>query len=277
MKRLFSLLAATVLLVSMAGCKNSSDPQPTTEPTTAPKQTKTLYVHESVTHNVGGKISKTQYVYNSDDLLTDVVVYNDDVESHRYQVTCDDIGNPIRWAATINDQESATEYAYDDQGHITCTKVYNAGQLITVTEQAWAGGLRISVTSKSGADDYEHRNEYTYDDQGRLIRQDLYIAGQLSTYSICQSDDEGRLSRTDTYSPEGALQKSTIYAYEDGSERRTLLDASGKVTQTTLLTYDDAGNLLTSQTTTLQGDLISGEKHTWRAIEVPLDSIRASI
>lgn len=273
MKKLLSLLAATVLLVGMAGCSEAPEATPetsTTQPTTQ-KQTKTLYIHESVTHNVGGKISKTQYIYDDADLLTDVVVYDNDTESRRYQVTCDEIGNPIRWANT----ESATEYTYDEQGHITCTKVYNGDTLITTTEQVWAGGLRISVTAK--AQDFENRTEYTYDDQGRMIRQDLYMGGQLSSYSICQTDDNGRLKRTDTYTPEGVLTKSTVYAYEEGSERRTVLDAKGSVTQTTLLTYDDFGNLLTSNTTTLKGELISGERHTWRAIEVPLDSTRASV
>lgn len=275
MKKLFSLLAATVLLVSMAGCNKAPEATPestTTQPTTQ-KQTKTVFLHESVTHNVGGKISKTQYVYDSADRLTDVVVYDNDTESRRYLVTCDEVGNPIRWASA----ESATEYAYDALGHITCTKVYSGDILITTTEQVWVGGLRISVTANSPAQDFVNRTEYTYDDKSRLIRQDMYMGGQLSSYSICQTDDQGRLKRTDTYTPEGALTKSTIYAYDEKSERRTFLSAGGAITQTTLLTYDEFGNLLTSQTTNLQGELISGESHTWRAIEVPLDSTRASI
>ncbi len=272
MKKLFPLLAVTVLL--LAGCnKPVETPTETAQPTTTQKQTKTIYVHESVTHHTGGKTSKTQYIYNDADLLTDVVVYDGDTETHRYQVTCDGIGNPVRWE---NDQ-SATEYVYDEQGHITCTKVFNAGELLSTTEQVWAGGLRISVTANSPTRDYEHRTEYTYDDQGCMIRQDLYIAGQLSSYSLCQTDEDGRLERTDTYAPEGALRSSTLYTYQDNAERRTFLDEAGKVTQSTLLTYDDAGNLLTSRTTTLQGELISGESHTWRAIEVPLDSTRASV
>ena len=276
MKKLFPLLAVTVLL--LAGCaKTPETPEATTQPTTAPKQTKTLYVHESVTHHTGGKTSKTQYVYNDADLLTDVVVYDGDTETHRYQVTCDGIGNPVRWETTMNAQSSATEYTYDDLGHITCTKVYSGGELISTTEQVWAGELRISITADSPAQDYQHRTEYTYNEQGHMIRQDLYIAGQLSSYSICQTDESGRLARTDTYTPEGALKSSTVYKYENNAERRTYLDEAGKVTQSTLLTYDEFGNLLTSRTTTLQGDLISGESHTWRAIEVPLDSTRASV
>lgn len=271
MKKLFSLLAATALLLTMAGCNKTAEPPTETNQPTTQKQTKTIYLHESVTHNTGGKISKTEYLYDSADRLTHVVVYNNDTESHRYQVTCDEIGNPIRWA----NNASATEYTYDDQGHITCTKVYNGDKLLSTTEQVWAGGLRISVTAKS--QDFENRTEYTYDDQGRLIRQDLYMEGQLCSYTICQTDDNGKLKRTDNYTPEGARMNSTIYSYEDNCERRTYLDAKGIVTQSTLLTYDEFGNLLTSNTTTLQGELISGEIHVWRAVEVPLDSTRASV
>ena len=272
MKKRFILLAAAVLLMSMAGCCKDTPGEPTPTATTQ-KQTRTVFLHESVTHSIGGKISKTQYVYDGTDRLTDVVVYDDDVETRRYLVTCDEVGNPIRWAS----EESATEYTYDTQGHITCTKVYSGDTLITTTEQVWAGGLRISVIANSPAQDFENRTEYTYDGQGRLIRQDMYMGGQLSSYSICHSDEQGRLMSTDTYTPEGALTKTTIYAYDKNSERRTFLDAGGAITQTTLLTYDDFGNLLTSQTTNLHGELISGETHTWRAIEVPLDSARASV
>lgn len=270
MKKLFPLLAVTVLL--LAGCnKPVETPTETTQPTTTQKQTKTLYVHESVTHNTGGKISKTEYLYDSADRLTDVVVYNKDTESHRYQVTCDEIGNPIRWESA----DSATEYAYDEEGHITCTKVYSGDTLLSTTEQVWADGLRISVTAQARG--FENRTEYTHDEQDRLIRQDLYMDGQLTSYSLYQTDDSGRPTRADSYTPEGTLTKSTVYAYQDNCERRTFLDADGKLTQSTLLTYDDFGNLLTSNTTNLQGELISGEVHTWRAIEVPPDSTRASV
>lgn len=275
MKKLFSLLTATVLLFGLAGCRKNDDNGPTQPAAEAPG-IKTVYIHESVTHTLGTTVSKTAYLYDDQMRLTEVVVSSDQ-DTHHYQVTCDANGNPIRWQTEIGGKISATDYAYDGLGHMVSTMVYSGEQLVTSTEQVWAGDLRMSVVAKAPAQNYENRTEYTYDDQGRMIRQDLYINGQLDSYAICQTDDSGRLVRVDSFTPEGGVMGATVHTYDGKIENRTFLDENGQIVQSMILTYDDAGNLLTSNTRNAEGKVLAGEIHVWKAIEVPEESPRASV
>ena len=63
----------------------------------------------------------------------------------------------------------------------------------------------------------------------------------------------------------------------EGTESRTTTLADGTVTQKTVLTYDENGNLSTSVSYDGEGNVKSKETHTWRAITVPIDCPRAPI
>lgn len=274
MKKLLILLLSLTVLLSFCACGREPANTPT-EPTQPP--TKTVYVHSSITQSNGSTISRTEYVYDASDCLTAVVVYTGDTESRRYSVTCDENGNPIRWVATVDGTESATEYTYDDQGRSLGTYIYTDGQLVTSTEYTWGDGQRVSVTAKAPPQNYESRSEYTYNENGHLIRQDLYANGQLSSYSVCTCDETGRPLRIDSYTVDGVHTGATTYSYDGNTETRTFQDDSCAFTQTVTLTYDNHGNLLTSTTCDSEGNVLSTETHTWKAVEVPIDCPRASL
>ena len=70
MKKLLYLLPLALLL---AGCGGEPEDVPT-EPTEP--ETKTVYVHSAITRTQSGVTSRTEYIYNEEDLLTDVIVLN---------------------------------------------------------------------------------------------------------------------------------------------------------------------------------------------------------
>lgn len=274
MKKLLILLLSLTILLSMAAC--SEDPVDTpTEPTQP--QTKTVYVHSSVTHTHGTATSRTEYLYDDAGLLTATVVYTGEEESRRFSVTCDENGNPIRWVANVDGTESATEYTYDNEGRNLGTYIYTDGKLVTSTESTWVNGRRVSVLAKAPSQNFESRSEYTYDENGNMIRQDLYVNGQLSSYAIYTCDEQNRPVSCDSYTVDGTPSGAVAYAYDGNTETRTSYDTSLAVTQITVLTYDEHGNLLTSTTSDNAGKVLSSEVHTWKPVEVPIDSPRASV
>ena len=141
MKRLLCLLAAVFLLTGCTG--NNPEKPEETEPTV-----KTVYVHSSISYSSGGVTSRTDYIYNEEDLLTDVIVSNGEAELQRYLVTCDENGNPIEWVSAAG---STVTYTYDTQGRPLRTETYTGETLMTSTEYTWSGNLRISTTVKTAS------------------------------------------------------------------------------------------------------------------------------
>lgn len=266
MKRLLCLLAAALLLTGCTG-KNPEQPEET-EPTV-----KTVYVHSSISYSSGGVNNRTDYIYNEDDLLTDVIVTDGEgTELQRYLVSCDENGNPTQWASAAG---STVHHTYDAQGRLLKTETYTGETLMTSTEYTWSGSLRISTTVKTASQ--EQRMEYTYDQNGALIRQDAYEGGQLSRYVLYTAGENGKPILSSMYDAEGNLLSGSTYEYEDGKETVTTTDTEGVVGMINVKTYDPQGNLLTDETSDGAGNVLSSEVHEWKAVEVPTESIRASV
>lgn len=265
MKRLACLLAAVLLLT---GCGGSKPEEPVeTEPAV-----KTVFVHRSITRTQGGTTGRTDYIYNEENLLTDVIVSDaQGTELQRYLVSCDENGNPTEWSSAA----STVTYEYDSQGRTLRTDTYNGDTLMTSTQYNWSGALRVSVTVKTAT--VEQRTEYTYDDKGRLTRQDLYSGGVLSSYGLFTLNEEGKPALCSTFDPGGNPVAEITYEYEGLTETRTTADLQGTVLQTQIMTYDGHGNLLQSDLLDSTGAVVSSEVHEWMPIEVPAEVPRAGI
>lgn len=275
MKKLVFLLLTLALL--LAGCGNQPE---TTEPTTASTvpEEKTVYVHTSITRTDSTATHTTEYLYNDQNILTNVVIRDETGnEVQRYQVSCDENGNPKEWTTTLDGVKSSIAYRFDDRGHTLGTYAYSEDTLITSTEYTWSGDLRVSNTVKAAAQGLEQRIEYSYDENNRLTRQDQYVDGELKAYALCTCDDQGRLLISQGYDPEGNPSSTITCTYEGNTETRVTALDNGTVLQTQVLTYDEQNNLLTNTITNGEGSLLSSETHTWMAITVPANSPRASI
>ena len=267
MKKITALLGALALLCGLTACNNSSaDP---TEPTQA--ASKTVYVHSSITQEFGSTVSKTEFVFDETDRVKEVIVYTNDAQTKRHSVECDENGNYIRWTS----DSSVTEYTYDEAGHITLMTMSVDGNTVSSTAYGWENGLRTSVITKMG--DMTQTALMTYTAAGVLLRQDSYSGDNLTSYCIYALDDSGSVKTMSTFNPDGSLQSIGEHRWEGNTQTITTTAADGSVIQIALLTYDEAGNLLTHEIYDGQQKLISKETHTWKAVEVAPDCPRASV
>ena len=268
-------LAAVLLALSLAACsKKDPTPDPTQRPTgPAEPSMKTVYVHASITQEFGSTVSRTEYIFNENDRVTDVIVYTNDVETKRHSVQSDENGNFIRWTSDT----STMKYSYDEHGHSLGISMYIGEQLVSTTAYTWENGLRTSVTTSMAGQDMTQKVLMTYGADGTLLRQDSYSTDTLVSYSIYAYDDEGRVRTMTTYHPDGSLYSIGTHTWDGNSQTIVTTDRDGAVMQTAVLTYDDAKNLLTHTVYNALGDPVSKETHTWRAIQVDPDCPRASV
>lgn len=267
MKKITALLGALALLCGLTACNNSSaDP---TGPTQA--ASKTVYVHSSITQEFGSTVSKTEFVFDETDRVKEVIVYTNDTETKRHSVQCDENGNYIRWTS----DSSVTEYAYDEEGHTVQMTMTVDGSTVSSTTYTWENGLRTCVTTTMG--DMTQTALMTYNAAGVLLRQDTYAGDNLTSYCIYAPGSDGKVKTMSTFNPDGSLHSIAQHSWEENTQTITTTATDGSVIQIALLTYDEAGNLLTHEIYDSQKNLISKETHTWKAVEVAPDCPRASV
>lgn len=251
-----------------------TDPADPSDPPDPPEPpTKIVYVHSSLTQEVGSTVSRTEYLFDGEDRVAEVVVYTNNVETKRHSVQCDEHGNYIRW---ISDS-SVMEYAYDGEGHSLGMTMYVDGKLVSSTTYTWENGLRTSATTQTSAQNMTQKVLMTYNASGHLLRQDSYTADELTSYSAYTTDAAGIIQFMTTYHPDGKLHSRSTYRWENRTQIITVTDAAGAMIQIDASTYDEHGNLLSREVYDAGNNLISKETHTWRAVRVPLDCPRASV
>lgn len=273
------LLIVLALCLVLGGCTKkggTTTPTPSATAPTAPEgpKLKTVYVHTSITREVGNTINRTEYLYDAQDRVTEVLAYTNGQETNRHSVECDEYGNFIKW---ISADGKVTEYSYDDSGHSLGYAIYNGMELISSVEYTWDGDLRTSVTNKIPSGGMEQRAALTYDNQGNLIRQDTFVNGTLSNYAVYTTDAKGRVSTVETFLPDGTLSLRSTYVWEKNTETVTITLPDGTVNQIVETTYDGSGNLLSQIVMDGQNNVFTKEIHTWKAIQVPVDCPRASV
>ena len=279
MRKIIAFLAALTLALGLVACDSKTlTPTQTPAETTVPTKpgelaTKMVYVHASITQEYGTTVSRTEYVFDEKDWVTEVIVYTNDVETKRHSVECDKNGNFVRWTS----DSSVMEYSYDDRGHSLGMAMYIDGQLVSTTAHTWEGDLRTSVTTTMAGQSQTQQVLMTYDPDGKLLRQDSYNADTLLNYSIYAYRSDGRITSMTTEQPDGSPYSVGEYDWEGNKLTITTTGVDGQRLQTAVLTYDDAGNLLTHTIFNAKGEQVSRETHTWKAIEVAPDCPRASV
>lgn len=268
MKKLMTLLLALTLLLTACGtAPENTDPSGTTAPQPTQPETRTLWVRSSSTTQTGDITTRTDYVFDEDDRVCQVRVYTGPAMTHRYQVTCDDHGNYVLWES----DGARIEYGYSEHGELLGYYAYTGDTLVSATEYTVEGGLRTSITQKMPGQNMEHRTTLTYDDHGVLTRQDSYLNGTLLDYSI-YTLEEGKPSAMSTYLADGTLARTVTYRYE--GETVTMTSDDGSRTEQV---FDGHGNLLSQTDYAPDGTVSTQQTNTWKEIQVPVDSLRASL
>jgi len=291
-----ALLCAATLCISLCAC--SSDPSSPTDATsstnstsgttavtkpgqtTAPTQpqipTKTVYVRTSYTNKSDTMDARTEYVYDENDLLTEVIQYSGTTLTKRYAVTCDENGNYTQWDSESDSETLSAHYFWDEEGRNLGNAQYLNDVLQYSTTYTWTNGLLTDTVSSMPEQSLETRLQYTYNSENVRVRSDYFVNNSLQRYGIYSTDDQGRVASVSFYLPDGTAYYTTSYIYGTLIETQVTQSADGIVTQKIVTTYDEHGNLLTSQTYDGKNTLLSTETYTWKAITVPQDCPRAS-
>ena len=275
-KKILPLLA---LMLALAGCSREA-PAPASQPSAtepAPTQfqddpeTKTVYIRTSHTQSSGDSVTRTDYLLDENDLVCQVVIYTNDVETGRYDVECDENGNYVRWIGT----DITSTFHYDGEGRPLGKSVYAGELLISSTQYNWENGNQVGVVDTNGPQ--EQRTAWFYNENGQKVREELYQNGVLTKYSQITLGEDGNPLSQAVYLADGTLHSTVSYTYEGLICTATTTLTDGTVAQRTEYTYDEQGNLLSTTDYDSEGQLISQITDTWKAIEVPADSLRASI
>lgn len=257
-----------------------TEPTPTTEPTSATDPSgpvepavKTIFIRTASTSASGSAVARTEYLFDDRDRVIEVVVYTNGVETKRHQVESDSHGNYTRWVSN----GSVIEYRYDELGNPLGHASYMGDVLISETIYTWDGNRRTGVTTRMPAQGLEHRSEFSYTESGLLKRQNNYVGNTLSNYSIYTQGEDEKIKEMTTYQVDGSLQQTISYTYEDGITTGAVTAPDGTVIQYTEQIYDEHGNLLSVTVYDAQGNMLTQETHSWKAIEVPADSLRTAL
>jgi len=182
---------------------------------------------------LNGEISsELDYTYSEDSGLVTVKssskLYGESVSEYRQEF--DDAG---RLAKSVSYNEGAivgsTEYSYDSEGRELEVKSFDADGNVysTLTNEYDSKGNLISYTVKTAY--YSSRQENTYDKYDRISCAEMFKNDELEAYIEFSGDKNSR--QGSVYSPEG------------------------KVTGTTNVLYDDAGNVLVEENYDILGTL----------------------
>lgn len=278
-KQIFAILA---LVLALSGCSDDSPEatsatsqisasQPVDTRPAEPAGTKTIYVRTCQTQSSGESVTRRECLLDENNLVYQVVFYTNDAETMRYDVENDENGNYIRWVS----EHITCVFHYDQQGRYLGKSVYAKEQLISSMEYTWENGNPVSLTDTNGTQ--EQRTAWFYNESGQKVREEMYQNGVLVNYSQITPDEQGRALSQDVYLADGTLHSTVSYLYEGAVCTATTTLTDGTVEQRTEYTYDEQGNLLSTTVYSGDGQMISQVVDTWKAIQVPVDSLRASI
>ena len=290
-----ALLCAATLCITLCACSSdpnvpsdttistnstittaATDPVGTTAPTQPQISTKTIYVRSSYTNKSDTMDARTEYVYDENNLLTEVIQYSGTTLTKRYAVTCDENGNYTKWESKTESETLTAHYFWDEAGRGLGNSQYLNDALQYSITYTWTDGLLMETVSSMPEQSLETRLQYTYNSENVRVRSDYFVNNSLQRYGVYSIDDQGRVASVSFYLPDGTAHYTTSYIYGTQSETQITQSASGTVTQKIITKYDQHGNVLSTQTYDGRNTLLSTETYTWNAITIPLDCPRAS-
>lgn len=273
MKKRFAIVLA--LMLTLCACSKNPEPaapSQTSAPEAAPApDSKTVYIRTSQTHTSDGSVTRTDYVLDEENQVVEVQIFTNDVQTTHYDVECDENGNYIRWIG----ENMTILYDYDAQGNPLGKSVYSGETLISSTEYTWENGNQTALLNRNGPQ--EQRTVYLYNEAGQKVREEFYQNSVLVNYSHLTLGEDGRPVTQEVYLADGTLYSTISYGYEGTDCTATTTLTDGTAGGSTQYRYDDHGNLICTTTLDGEGNILSETTETWQAIEVPLDSPRASI
>lgn len=286
MKKLFAIVLCICIVLCTTACTGSSlnnnteitlnNDAATTSPQSAP-ETKTIYLPLSSTIYSSSEklevVANTEYKYDENNFLTEIISYRRGEVSSQCFVTCDAFGNVIYTRElsyfSVGDVEMVYRYTRDAYGNILKEEMVDNGQVLSTITYTYD-----AVGNMATKDMGNLRYEYSYNADGQVTGYVGYEDGVQKESMEISFDAQGRPIKRTRYNEEGIAGSFVEYTYEANTIVATHLDSvTDHFPAYHRYTYDKNGNEIqhdrwggmSSQTST---------EYTYLALEVPVDSIR---
>lgn len=299
MKKWISITLTLLIVFSLTACSQAQEHK------TETKYLPLEVVHEMAPDYV----LKYVYHYDENWVQTGVTSYINDELDQELTYELDLEHNQIlKITAVSGGITSVTEYknTYDDKGNLICQESFTDGIAGSVIEYTYdADGKRTSQTTTTdhptmglwinevtfdtngniltmrstmeGTESYPGSGTfvtYTYDEHGNQIEsvQTGYtndpgaVAGAGRTVSEVM---DGKITKTTSYDPEGNVTETREFTWDGNVQTEKVYSSDGNLTLTGTRTYDDAGNLLISETVSEYST--SRSTYTYQAVELPVE------
>lgn len=291
MKRFFSIFWALTLL--LCGCVRTTAP--------ADGETEIICVMTEYTYDFycDGAVfgsGHQEYDYDGYGNKIEERQYSGDDLSYKIRYTYDENGNEIRqisyncdkwipWpdiriTTAYDSQNRKTEevyydfltqtnsvtYAYDEKTN-TVQEVSTEGETVRYSNVSYYGEnnhlLKVVYTDQDGV---ESVTEHTYDEDGKERSWTQYQNGVIVDQVNYQYDAQGRELYAERLNPDGSIENTWYYTYDDENNTVTTLYTEGN---TRVDTYDDSGNLIHSVQYDAGGIITAEASYTYRTLQIP--------
>jgi len=258
MKIFMSFLAAIVFLMTLSACESGSEIK---------------YLETSVTHEyIGTMTFRSEKEYNEKGELTTFIQYNDGVEFSRVEYSYTE--NETICKTTQPEQTGIIRQKYekDAAGNVTRFEMYVDDVLYSVSESTYDGNGNVLTTRvESVSSGITSNIAYVYDTFGNCIRETYEHSCGIGETTEHTYDETGKIVSSVTTSLQGILTSREEHSWnEEGVELIKSSDDDGILISTAAITYDEAGNMLTSETYDESGALILRSTYTYEKFEIPV-------
>lgn len=251
-----------------------SDPSDPTDPT-EPEKTKIIYLPLSQRYEYSEgsiKLSRTEYIYDENQILTAIVNYNGEQEVSRYSIMCDRNGNIV----SMNGQDSTNAvqvtYMRNDLG-LPVTAITSLDDVLysTVNRTYDESGKLLTVTSQLS--DHKTSTTYHYNNTGIRVGYSNYTDDVLTASTAYVLNSQGKIISITTKDAEDTVIGTVKLTYKKNTVTHKYYDADGTLYMTLVVTYDEAGNIIQQkQSGSGVTDMVA--TFTYLAVEVSVNSVR---
>ena len=258
MKRIISIILPPLLLLFLVACQ---------------AKTETKYLQTSVTQEYIGNVTfRTETEYDSEGVQTAVIQYMNGEETSRMEYSYTD--NSVIARTTQNGETGTMKQIYekDESGNILRAEMYTNDELYAVTDCTYdSKGNRLTNVQHTLPIDMIFSTTYTYDNAGNQIKIVNDYGNGAGSIAENTYDTDNRLLLTMVYDLEERLTSREEHSWiTDTAEHVKVYDATGAVSSTMEITYDEHGNMLTSETYDQAGALMLRVTYTYKKFEVPV-------
>lgn len=299
MKKLITITLSLLMVLSLAACSQAQEPK--TETRYLPLEVvhemapdyvlKYVYhynenwVQTGVTSHINGELDR-ELTYELDpehnQILKMTAVSGGITSVTEYKNTYDEKGNLIKQESIVDGVAgSVIEYTYDADGNrlsqTTTTEHPTTGLWINEVTFDAKGNMLTMSSTMGGTESYPGSGTfvtYTYDEYGNQIEsvQTGYtndpgaVAGAGRTVSEVA---DGKITKTTSYDPVGNVTEYREFTWKGSVQTEKVYNPDGTLVLTGIRTYDDAGNLLSSETISEYSSQRS--TYTYEKVELPVE------